>query len=130
MLTTTGLLIGLLMMLTGMGVWSIPTGVVFGLISDGLLKSSQYKSAKKNILTHGVFSMWVIGAFIPIVISRTAYYEGLLQGYGKEYADQLMAYMPDWILPVLLIVSFISGIIGGIIGQKIFKKHFERAGIV
>ena len=51
-------------------------------------------------------------------------------GYGQEYADTLMAYMPDWILPVLLIAAFVSGLVGGLIGRKIFKKHFERAGIV
>ena len=73
--------------------------------------------------------MWVIGAFIPIVVTRADYYQNLLPGYGEEYADTLMSYMPDWILPVLLAASFISGIAGGIIGYRIFKKHFERAGI-
>ena len=56
--------------------------------------------------------------------------QNLLPGYGQEYADTLMAYMPDWILPVLLIAAFVSGLVGGLIGRKIFKKHFERAGIV
>ena len=83
-----------------------------------------------GVLIHGVFSMWVIGAFIPIVVTRDAYYQNLLPGYGQEYADTLMAYMPDWILPVLLIAAFVSGLVGGLIGRKIFKKHFERAGIV
>ena len=82
------------------------------------------------MLIHGVLSMWVIGAFIPIVVTRDAYYQSLLPGYGQEYADTLMAYMPDWILPALLIAAFVSGLVGGLIGQKIFKKHFERAGIV
>ena len=57
--------------------------------------------------------MWVIGAFIPIVVTRDAYYQNLLPGYGQEYADTLMAYMPDWILPVLLIAAFVSGLVGG-----------------
>ena len=74
--------------------------------------------------------MRVIGAFIPIVVTRDAYYQNLLPGYGQEYADTLMAYMPDWILPVLLVAAFVSGLVGGLIGRKIFKKHFERAGIV
>ena len=89
-----------------------------------------YKNAKREVLIHGVFSMWVIGAFIPIVVTRDAYYQNLLPGYGQEYADTLMAYMPDWILPVLLAAAFVSGLVGGLIGRKLFKKHFERAGIV
>lgn len=124
------MLLGIIMLLTGMGWWCIPTGLIFGLISDFMMKACDYKNAKREVLIHGVFSMWVIGAFIPIVVTRDAYYQSLLPGYGQEYADTLMAYMPDWILPVLLIAAFVSGLVGGLIGRKIFKKHFERAGIV
>ena len=116
--------------ITGMGYWCIPTGLIFGLISDFMMKGCGYKNAKREVLIHGVFSMWVIGAFIPIVVTRDAYYQNLLPGYGQEYADTLMAYMPDWILPVLLAAAFVSGLVGGLIGRKLFKKHFERAGIV
>ena len=130
MLTICGVLLGIIMLLTGMGWWCIPTGLIFGLISDFMMKACDYKNAKREVLIHGVFSMWVIGAFIPIVVTRDAYYQSLLPGYGQEYADTLMAYMPDWILPVLLIAAFVSGLVGGLIGRKIFKKHFERAGIV
>lgn len=130
MLTITGLLVGLLMLITGMGYWCILTGLIFGLLADFMLKSVDYKSATKEVLIHGVFSMWVIGAFIPIVVTRDAYYQNLIPGYGQEYADTLMSYMPDWILPVLLIAALISGILGGLVGREIFKKHFKKAGIV
>ena len=98
MLTICGVLLGIIMLLTGMGWWCIPTGLIFGLISDFMMKACDYKN--------------------------------LLPGYGQEYADTLMTYMPDWILPILLIAAFVSGLVGGLIGRKIFKKHFERAGIV
>lgn len=122
MLTICGVLLGIIMLLTGMGYWCIPTGLIFGLISDFMMKACDYKNAKREVLIHGVFSMWVIGAFIPIVVTRDAYYQSLLPGYGQEYADTLMAYMPDWILPVLLVAAFVSGLVGGLIGQKIFKS--------
>ena len=130
MLTICGFLLGIIILIAGMGYWCIPTGLIFGLISDFMMKSCGYKKAKWEILIHGVFSMWVIGAFIPIVVTREEYYQSLIPGYGQEYADTLMAYMPDWILPVLLLAAFISGLAGGVIGRKIFRKHFERAGIV
>ena len=120
---------GRFMLLTGMGYWCILTGLVFGLIADFMLKRSGYKSAKMEILAHGVFSIWVFGAFIPIIMTRDSYYEKLIPTFGQEYADTLMGYMPDWILPVMIVAAFVAGIIGGLIGRKIFKKHFERAGI-
>ena len=121
-----------LLLLLSAGKWkgAVLYLLIFGLISDFMMKGCGYKNAKREVLIHGVFSMWVIGAFIPIVVTRDAYYQNLLPGYGQEYADTLMAYMPDWILPMLLVAAFVSGLVGGLIGRKIFKKHFERAGIV
>lgn len=130
MITIIGFLVGLLMLVAGMGYWSIITGLVFGLIADLLLKKGEYRSSKLAILSYGVFSMWVIGNFIPIIVTRASYYEYLLSGFSKEYADSLMSYMPNWILPVLLIASFVFGILGAFLGKKMFKKHFKRAGIV
>ncbi len=131
MITIQGLLSGLLMMIGGMGYWCVGTFFVAALICDLILKADGYKSAKKELLAYGIYATSVIGAFIPIILTRDSYHEMLTtEGYGIEYADTLMSYMPDWILPVLFISSFICGIIGGFIGQKMFKKHFERAGIV
>ena len=134
MLTISGLLEGILMLLTGMGRdnterYSSSNGLVFGLIADIMLKRSEYKSAKMEVFAHGVFSIWVVGAFIPIIMTRDSYYEKLIPTFGQEYADTLMGYMPDWILPVMVVAAFVAGIIGAWIGRKIFKKHFERAGI-
>ena len=130
MLTITGLLIGVLMLLTGMGYWCIITCVVFALITEFILKGSGYKSAKMEILAHGVFSIWTIGAFIPIIFFRDSYYANLVELGRTDYADALMSFMPDWIPPILIVGAFVAGIVGGIIGRKIFKKHFERAEIM
>ena len=129
LLIAIGLICGILMLLTGMGYWSIITGFVFGVLADLILKSGDYKSAKKGIISHGVFSMWIIGNYIPIVVTRDSYYQDLITGYSQEYADAIMGYISAYTLPLLLIAGFVCGVIGGIIGQKIFKKHFKRAGI-
>ena len=83
MVSLTGLICGILMLLTGMGYWSIITGAVFGVLADLVLKSGDYKSAKKGIISHGVFSMWIIGNYIPIVATRDSYYQQLISGYGQ-----------------------------------------------
>ena len=130
MVTILGVLIGLLMLLTGMGYFSILTGLVAGFLADLLLKKSGYASAKMDVLAHGVFSVWVVGPFIPIIITRDSYAQMLLQFSTQEYVDQLMAYMPDWFLPVGAVAGFVCGVVGGLLGRAIFKKHFQRAGIV
>ena len=66
MVSLTGLICGILMLLTGMGYWSIITGAVFGVLADLVLKSGDYKSAKKSILGYAVFSLWMVGTYIPM----------------------------------------------------------------
>lgn len=57
MLTTYGLLFGVIILLIGMGYWCTPTGPIFGLASDLMMKGYGYKNAKREVLIHGVFSM-------------------------------------------------------------------------
>lgn len=123
------ILIGLVVGLMGMGVWVMLTGPLFGMIADFILKSGGYESVRKSILGYGVFSMWVIGNYIPIVFTRDHYFAMLVAGYGQEYAQTLMGYIPDWSLLPLLFTSFLSGIAGAFLGKALLKKHFVRAGI-
>lgn len=130
MIWIMAIIMGIVMLTGGMGVIALPTSILFGLLADLTARSGGYTSAKKSVLSHGVFSMWLVGNFIPIVINREAYTANIIAGgYGREYAQALMKLMPDWILPVLLVCSFVFGILGGLIGRALLKKHFIRAGI-
>ena len=66
---------------------------------------------------------------MPFFVGREAYLAQLQEGYGAEYVSTVSSYMPMWILPILLIATFIFGLLGGLIGKAICKKHFKRAGI-
>lgn len=130
MVTIMSILIGILIGLMGMGVWVIVVAPVSGILADFIFKSGGYASAKKSILGYGVFSIWVIGNFIPIVVTRDNYFNMLVSGYGREYAETLMKYIPDWSLIPLLAACFISGLLGALLGRALLKKHFVGAGIV
>ncbi len=67
MVTIMGILSGLLMGLTGMGFWGRTDGRDFlGLLGDLILKSGGYKSAKKSLIGYAVFSLWMVGTYIPM----------------------------------------------------------------
>jgi energy-coupling factor transport system substrate-specific component len=53
MITITGLICGVLMLITGMSWQGIISGVTFGFIADLILKSCRYKSARRTILAYG-----------------------------------------------------------------------------
>ncbi len=130
MVTIIGTLSGIITCFTGMGYYVMLTGVLFGFLADLILKSGNYSGKVKNVLGYGVYCMWLVGNYIPIVIARDGYYQNLLEkGMGQEYVDALSVYIPDWSLFVLLAACFVFGILGGLIGIALNRKHFARAGV-
>lgn len=129
MVSLTGLICGILMLLTGMGYWSIITGAVFGVLADLVLKSGDYKSAKKR--NHIAWCFFYVDhrKLHPHCCNTgqllSAANQRLWTRVCRFHYELYLAYT----LPLLLIAGFVCGVIGGVIGQKIFKKHFKRAGI-
>lgn len=130
MVLVLNILVGLLMLVGGMGYFSIFTGIIFGLAAEFILRSGNYRSSRKTVPAYAVQSMWIVGNFLPFIFTRDAFLARQATNYGSEYAMQLSALMPDWIVIVLLVLSFVSGLAGALIGKRLSRKHFERAGIV
>ena len=128
MITIMGIIIGLFLMITGMGVWPAILGVVFGLLADLVAKSGGYASAKKSILSYATMCLLIFGNYIPLYLDIEGYFS-TRQSFGEEYIATLTAVMQPWTAPVILVACFVFGALGAIIGQKLMKKHFEKAGI-
>lgn len=130
MVLIMGILIGVIMLLTGMGYWTVLTGAIAGLLAELILRIGKYQSKRISVLACGTFSIWLFGNFMPFYVGRDTYLAELTERFGSEYGATIAGYMPGWMLPVLLVVSFVFGLLGGLLGKAICKKHFERAGIV
>ena len=94
MVTLMAILSGLLMGLTGMGYWGVPLGLIFGLLGDLILKFGNYKSAKRSLIGYAVFSLWMVGTYIPMYFMVEDSRASFAASFGKEYADKVMAVMP------------------------------------
>lgn len=129
MVTIMAILSGILMGLTGMGFWDVPMGVVFGLLGDLIMKSGNYASVKKTILGYGVFSLWMIGTYIPMYFMVEQSRADFTVGFGEEYADKVMSVMPMWSIVLVIAVIFLCALLGGLIGKALLKKPFAKAGI-
>ena len=119
---------GLMLMVTGMGIYPFIFGIVFGLLADLVYKSGGYQSAKKGILSCGLTFMVVFGCELPLFLDMAGYFS-TRQDFGQEYVDALTRLMPTWMCPVLLVATFVCGLLGGRIGKALLKKHFIKAGI-
>ena len=129
MVTIMAVLSGLLMGFTGMGFWGVPVGLVFGLLGDLIMKSGEYRSAKKTLLGYGVFSLWMVGTYIPMYFMADQARADFAAGFGEKYADRVMSVMPMWSIVLVIAGIFLCALLGGVIGKAILKKHFVKAGI-
>ena len=118
MVTLMAILSGLLMGLTGMGYWGVPLGLIFGLLGDLILKFGNYKSAKRSLIGYAVFSLWMVGTYIPMYFMVEDSRASFAASFGKEYADKVMAVMPMWSIVLVIAGIFICAIIGGMIGKE------------
>ena len=129
MIFIMSILMGLLMLVSGMGIYPLIVSVFSGLLSEVIYRKGNYSSAKMAVLTNGTFSLWVWACFLLLFLNRDSYMASRAESVGQEYVDALNKLTPGWLCPVLLIVCFVCGIIGGLIGKKMMHKHFEKAGI-
>ena len=122
------MIMGILMLLTGMGPWPLLTCAVAGILAELCFKSGAYKSATKAVLSYGLFSMWIFGNYLPLFIDYEGYFAQRAD-YGQAYMDAVSKLMPIWMAPVLLAACFACGLMGGVLGRALLKKHFEKAGL-
>lgn len=128
MIFLMGLLLGLIMLLTGMSFYALIVGSICALISEFVYWSGSYKNAGKAILTNGVFSIWIWSNFIPLFLNPVSYFAS--RSFSDEYVETIRRLLPLWMCPVLLVSCFVFGLLGGVLGRVILKKHFVKAGIV
>jgi len=123
------ILMGLLMLVCGMGYYSLIISVFSGLFAELIIRSGRYENASKSILSHGVFSLWIFGNYLLFYLQHDSYMASREKMVGPEYVETLNKLLPMWSWIILLVVCFVFGLLGGLLGKKMMKKHLEKAGI-
>ena len=127
----TMLLMGCLYAVTGHGFWTVISYGIMGLVGEVILRKGKYNSINGSRYAISIASIACMGQMLPLYISRSAYVETLIeQGYGAEYANEIIKYMPSWSFFPILILGVIATYIGCTFGIKMLKKHFVKAGMV
>jgi energy-coupling factor transport system substrate-specific component len=130
MVTIMAVVLGLIMFVTGHTWVPLITGVLCGTLADLIFKAGKYRSFKHTVVGYGVFSLWGIGAMLPMWTMRDSYFAYIRDNMGAEYTNAVLSLTPDWVPFVLGAVTFGAGIIGAFCGKAVLQKHFRRAGIV
>jgi energy-coupling factor transport system substrate-specific component len=125
-----GVLMGLIMFVTGMyWIWSIAY-VVLALIAELISGAGRFKSMKLNITGYMVFSLNPIGSYMMLWINRQAYMDYLVgKGTEQAYMDTMSATAQAWMLPAMIAGTLLFSWLGALLGKRLLKKQFEKAGI-
>ncbi|WP_298522234.1 MptD family putative ECF transporter S component [uncultured Methanobrevibacter sp.] len=129
MVTLMGLIMGIVMFLSGHTWVPIVTFTVCAFIADCILKMGNYSSIKNAIISHGVFIIGIMGNMLPFFILKDAFMSAMRTSMGNDYVNVVAPFLQTNVLFVLFVLTFICGLISAYIGKLVLKKHFERAGI-
>lgn len=129
MILIMSVIMGIMMILTGMGYYALLVGIVSGIAAEIIYKSGYNVSSSKAVITYAVFSIWIWGNYFLFYFDQEKFFAAK-ESFGQEYKDTIMKIMPTWLFPALLLCTFISGIIGGLLGKAMLKNHFKKAGII
>lgn len=130
MVTITGVILGILMFITGHPWPVLVTGCVFGFLGDLIMKAGKYQSWRSLLLGYVVFSEWILGLLAPLFFMRDAYFAAMRSGYGDAYTDTLMSLTPMWVFYLMALLAVLGAFAGALLGKAVLKKHFKKAGIL
>ncbi|MGC4020364.1 MAG: MptD family putative ECF transporter S component [Muricomes sp.] len=120
-------------LLMAMGhMWTILASCVLcGILAEAITGVGKFKSFRWNTIGYCVFSLNMIGAFIPIWVMREFFFaDTLSRGMSAEFVDTLRRMTPLWVLFAMAAMMVIAAVLGAFIGKGLLKKHFVKAGIV
>lgn len=127
-LTLMGLIVQILMVLTGMFWGLLLLGPVLGLLADLIARAGKY-AAHACSAAYAIFSLWYVGALLPIIINGDAFYADIARQMGAEYAAGTRALFSAPVILGFAIVVLALGYVAGLFGSRLLRKHFVRAGL-
>ena len=130
MISLMAVISGLFMFATGHTWVPVVTALICGVLGDLIVKAGTYSRFSNIALGYGVFTIWPLGAMLPMWLMRDSYFEYIRGSMGDDYADTILGMTPNWLPFAFAAAAFIAGIAGAFLGRSVLKKHFQKAGIV
>ncbi|MDR1710740.1 MAG: MptD family putative ECF transporter S component [Propionibacteriaceae bacterium] len=130
MVSIMGILVGLLLLLTGQSYWGLILSVILGPAADLVFRAGGYKSWKHTLIGYIVFSEILIANVFPLFFWREAWLERLRgRNKSEDWINQIVAMTPNWMFIGMMVMLAVGAVAGAFLGRALLRKHFERAGI-
>lgn len=129
MVTLLGLVLGIVMFLSGHTWVPIVIFTLFAFVADCILKMGDYSSVKNSIISYSCFIVGIMGNMLPFFVLRDYFIGSIRNSMGNDYVNVIAPFLNYEVFIILVILTFIFGLISAYLGKIVLKKHFERAGI-
>lgn len=128
---TIGILLGIIMFVTGMH-WSMALAfIILGIVADFIASYGRYKNLKLIIISYIIFTLSTVTTYAMFFLDKRNYLKYMLkQGTDPAYFETMVAIAKDWMLPAIIVGTMICAYISALIGKKLLEKQFERSGII
>ncbi len=108
-MTTLGVIIGLLMVVTGHYWGTLVFSGLVALVGDLIARSGNYRAPLLNSLGYAIYSLWYVASV--------------------DYANTFMELVTPTTIVVWGIIVLVLAFVGGLLGQRVLGRHFRRAGL-
>ncbi len=116
---------------TGHGIFVIPGAILSAIVAEYILYKGKYSSIKHARLSYVAFNFFGGFMFLPLFILKDSVRQRLLNaGKSAEYIEKYFSYFPNYLLPIIIVLSLVGAYIGATIAIKILNKHFKKAGMI
>lgn len=128
--TIIGILLGIIMFVTGM-YWGMALAfIILGMVADFIAGLGNYRDMKLNIFSYIIITLSTVTTYIMFFWARESYLNYMLkQGTDPTYFKTMVATARGWMLPFIVVGTIICAFISALAGKKLLKKQFEKAGI-
>ncbi|MBQ3165625.1 MAG: MptD family putative ECF transporter S component [Lachnospiraceae bacterium] len=130
-LSIIGIVIAVLVFITGMH-WGMAVGsVVCAIIADLVSGSKNYADKRVNVLAYIIYSFGTSGSYIAFFANPDAWARFMIgNGTTQEYINTMKEVATGYTILWMLAGTAIVAALSGGVGCHLMKKQFEKAGIV
>ena len=124
-----GMISPLVMFAAGHTYVVVVLSLIVMIIAELIRKIGNYNSFKYNMISYAIFSTWICGSMMQMLLAKEVYIEHCRM-MGDDYVVALEKLITYPHMALVALGAFLGGILGAYIGKALLKKHFEKAGIV
>lgn len=128
--TIVGVVIALLVLLTGMHWGMAVTSVICSVLADVVAGIHSYQNKMTNLISYVLYSFGTTGSYIVFFINAKAWAGFMMKnGTTQEYIATMEQIAAGGVVIQMFLGTALVAVLSGLVGNTLLRKQFEKAGV-